>query len=521
MGATIVNPLGWTLIHSLWQCAAIALLCAALNRTLRRAAANTRYLVSYLLLLAMPIASAITFASLSARHPVVSMTHMPAGAISLAAAPLASTSAASRQPLPYLAIIVWLWLSGVIAMSVWSAAGWAGAQRLKRRSKRALPEVWQQRLSTLAEQLRIRRTIGLYETALAQVPAVIGWIRPVILVPAGALLNLSAAELEALIAHELAHVRRHDYLANLLQSAIEVVMFYHPAVWWISKRIRAEREHCCDDLAIAACGNRMTYARALTALEELRGAPQFAMAATSGSLVSRIRRLLGKDEPQRRSLPVWIALVTLSMALLSVWSGPRLRAQPRASNPQPKPAPAAAAPLREGYLAGLVDAGYTEISVDEIIELKNNGISPAFIKGILQAGLGTPTPRQLIALKNNGVNSEYARAAAAAHIADMNFERLGHLKHNDVNLEAVGQIHAQGFGPFTTEQVIDLQHNGALHPGLFAALKESGYAKVDTRQIVEAQRSGLSPDALRSLREQRFTNLTLEQVIKLKRAGVI
>ena len=163
-------------------------------------------------------------------------------------------------------MVVWFWLAGVIAMSIWSAAGWFIAQRLKRRSNRVLPEIWQSRMATLAGQLGIRRGIRLCESTLAQVPAVIGWIRPVILIPAGALINLSAQELEAVLAHELAHIRRFDYVANLLQSAIEALLFYHPAMWWIAKRIRAERENCCDDLAIAACGDRVVYARALTAL---------------------------------------------------------------------------------------------------------------------------------------------------------------------------------------------------------------------------------------------------------------
>ncbi len=167
-----------------------------------------------------------------------------------------------------------------------------------------------------------------------------------ILVPAGALINLSANELEAILAHELAHIRRFDYVANLLQSAIEALMFYHPGVWWIGKRIRAERENCCDDLAIAACGDRVVYARALTALEELRsGYPRFAMAATSGPLLSRVRRLLGKDDPRRRSLPVWMALATVLVAGLVASSGLRLRAQSTPTPPSP-PEAATAAPAR-------------------------------------------------------------------------------------------------------------------------------------------------------------------------------
>jgi beta-lactamase regulating signal transducer with metallopeptidase domain len=499
-----INHLGWALIHSLWQCTAVALLYGILSLLSRRAGANTRYLAAYLSLLAMPVAFIATLLTLNTHAAIVlAPSTQP---VMLAAGPLPP---ATPVPVlvPWLAIVVWIWLTGVISMSVWSAAGWAAAQRLKRRGKNPLPEIWQQRVAVVATRLQIRRRVRLYQTAFAQVPAVIGWIRPVILIPAGALLNLTPQQLEAIIAHELAHVRRHDYLANLLQSAIEVAMFYHPAIWWIGKRIRAEREHCCDDLAIAACGDRILYARALTALEELR-CPQFAMAATGGSLATRIRRLLGRGEPQRRSLPLWIAIATLLIAFVGV----------RAHS---SPAPVHVTPHLQGYLAGLVDADYTNISVDEIIDLKNNGIAPEFIKGILHAGLGTPSPKTLIHLHNNGLTPEYAREAAAARIADLDFDRLVPLKQNGVNVEALGRIHSLGFGPFTTSEAIDLQRHGALRPDLFAALKESGYTKLDAHQAIAAQNSGLSPDSLRNLRAQKFTSLTFEQLLKLKRAGVI
>src|SRR6185436_11585192 len=129
-------------------------------------------------------------------------------------------------------------------------------------------------------------------------PAVVGWLRPVVLIPASAVIGLSAAQLEAVIVHELAHIRRFDALANLLQMAVETALFYHPAVWWISRRIRVEREHCCDDVAVATSGDALGYAKALASLEEWRALPSpaessLALAATGGVLKHRISRLLG------------------------------------------------------------------------------------------------------------------------------------------------------------------------------------------------------------------------------------
>jgi len=114
--------------------------------------------------------------------------------------------------------------------------------------------------------------VRLLISALVQVPTVIGWLRPVVLVPVGALSGLPAEYLEALLLHELAHVRRHDYLVNILQSVAEALLFYHPAVWWVSGHIRAERELCCDDVAVAVSGDALTYARALAHWNRTPGA---------------------------------------------------------------------------------------------------------------------------------------------------------------------------------------------------------------------------------------------------------
>jgi hypothetical protein len=118
------------------------------------------------------------------------------------------------------------------------------------------------------------------------VPIVVGWIRPTLIVPAAVLGGLSPSELEAVLAHELAHIRRHDYLVNLLQSAVETLLFYHPGVWWTSHVVRVEREHCCDDLAVKACGDAVLYARAMTAIELMRHDPagSMAMAVTGSAL---------------------------------------------------------------------------------------------------------------------------------------------------------------------------------------------------------------------------------------------
>ncbi len=154
-------------------------------------------------------------------------------------------------------------------------------------------------------------------------PLVIGFLRPVILMPVGLLAGLPAAQVEALLLHELAHIRRYDYLVNLLQIFVEGLIFYHPAVWWMAGVIRAERENCCDDLVVATQGDAYQYASALAALEHNRGdARQPALAANGGSLVKRIRRLLAQPETPRSALTPILSAAILSVtmvAALAAW----------------------------------------------------------------------------------------------------------------------------------------------------------------------------------------------------------
>ena len=164
------------------------------------------------------------------------------------------------------------------------------------------------------------------ETALAEVPGVVGYMRPVILIPAGLLAGMPASQMEAILMHELAHIRRHDYLANLLQTVGEGFLFYHPAIWWISHVIRAERENCCDDLVVAASGDAHGYAAALAALEENRWmATKAVLASTGGNLVKRINRLLYPAKGTALAPFVSAAILMLAAAgALAAWQAQAL-----------------------------------------------------------------------------------------------------------------------------------------------------------------------------------------------------
>jgi hypothetical protein len=199
------------------------------------------------------------------------------------------------------------------------------------------PEAWLQKLNRIRSQMNMTRTVVLLESSRTQIPLVIGYARRAILLPVGLLTGIPAEQIELILMHELAHIRRADYLFNMLQTVVESIMFYNPAVWWISNVIRTERENCCDDIVIEITDAGPLYAAALTALEENRSNQmEVAMAATGGSLVKRIRRILRQSEPRTSA-----AVPMLSAAAVIVVIGGLLAAHPAAlSQPVPAVAPA-------------------------------------------------------------------------------------------------------------------------------------------------------------------------------------
>jgi uncharacterized protein involved in exopolysaccharide biosynthesis/beta-lactamase regulating signal transducer with metallopeptidase domain len=312
--STLAERVGLMLLHSLWQSALIGCAFAVVQAALRRYSANARYLAGCvgmaLLLIApvitlvvgdIPVPNARGGASFAAIGGLVKAPSVP-----MAEAPNAKVENNNYSWLRWLEdLFRWLapnlaavWLLGVGVFSIRLMGSWWWTRSLRTIEGGMLEPGWIETLNDLRCRLEISRPVRLLQSTLVEVPTVIGWLRPVILLPAASLAGLSPAQLEAIIAHELAHVRRFDYVVNACQCLIETLLFFNPITWWISRCVREERENCCDDLVITVCGNRVAYASALTALEEARAdLPQLAFAATGGSLLNRIRRLASTQEP--------------------------------------------------------------------------------------------------------------------------------------------------------------------------------------------------------------------------------
>ena len=330
----LVQNLGWALLHFVWQGALIGCVTALLLALLRNARPQTRYAVacaSLLLCLLLPLARLMLVdGSMASVLPAMSPASAGLGSLAPGAAglPVATAGPAGSDdttaPAAWAAIVPWLvplWMLGLGLFSARMLLGLLWLRRLHRQAPvpgadglQALQMRWQHNIASMAEGFGLTRTVVLRLVDELDSPVTAGWWRPVIFVPASLISGMPPDFLEALLAHELAHVKRFDYVVNLIQSAIEMLLFYHPAVWWLSRQIRLEREQIADDLAAARLGDTRRLALALQQLDLFQSSiNQFAPAANGGVLMSRIKRLI---RPEARSLNWKISLPLGGMLLL-------------------------------------------------------------------------------------------------------------------------------------------------------------------------------------------------------------
>jgi beta-lactamase regulating signal transducer with metallopeptidase domain len=342
----LMRQVGWTLLHSLWQGALVGVVFVLLRFALRRRSADMRYLAGCLCLVALVAAPLLTLliarASSPASGPGVSVEAAPTGAAvsGLSVAGLGrpfggnGTYWSLERGADFFArlapVVAIFWVLGVTFFSFkLTRSCWCVGQ-LRTRDHEPVDAGWMETLDDLRRRLGVSRPVRLLKSALVEVPTVIGWVRPVILLPATTLTGLTPGQLETILAHELAHVRRLDYVVNAFQCLVETLMFYHPVAWWISGCIREERENCCDDLVIRVCGDRVGYARALATLEGLRAElPEWAFAASGGSLLNRIRRLVGLTNDKGRVTAREVSrLALLGIGLVLILLGVRVLISP-------------------------------------------------------------------------------------------------------------------------------------------------------------------------------------------------
>lgn len=297
------REIGWTLIHFLWQGLLLAALLHMALPFCRSATARHNCALATLILMAwVPVATFLYF------HDFTGINHSAV----LSNAPVS-------LPAPWINGLVLPWLAGIGILSLRALGGWQLVRALERRNTLAVPPALLQRCQVLQRRMTLTAPVRFLLSRRVDVPMVIGWLRPVVLIPISALASLPPQQLDALILHELAHIRRLDTMTNMLLVMVETILFYHPAVWWVSRQVRTEREHACDDAAVAACGDAVTYVEALTSLESWKGMGGLALAANGGRLKSRVARLLDAPvEPPSFSQSAITGLALLGLLAASV-----------------------------------------------------------------------------------------------------------------------------------------------------------------------------------------------------------
>ncbi|TAK43680.1 MAG: M56 family metallopeptidase [Saprospiraceae bacterium] len=319
----VLHALGWSVLHSFWQAFVVALILSAYLTGWKRQSTQKRYLASYLALSTTLLLAIFTFLwfllESQANATIVSEVTAANGEVMgryFIENPPSALMVYFNEHLP---LIVSVWLLGMGVFILKMLGGLLYVQRLKHRGSQPLAGQWQRQLQTLSSRLGVQKTVRLVESALVHTPMVAGWLKPIILIPVGAVNNLTVEQVEAILAHELAHIYRHDYLLNLLQSVIEFLLYFNPAVWWISANIRTERENCCDDLAVGLCGNSLTYARALLSLQEMRQvAPALAMPflRSKHQLLNRINRILQLSPSKSNAMEKLSTTILMLVAVL-------------------------------------------------------------------------------------------------------------------------------------------------------------------------------------------------------------
>ena len=316
-GQWIVHAVGWTLLHFCWQGTLVAAMLACVLRLLENS--RSRYVAACVALALMVVMPAATLAHLGMADYRIALALRNAPVESgsallvqagdgVAGGPWAVRAAADLdRAMPW---VLLAWMAGAVLFLVRLSVGFGVARRMRWVGVEPAPAALQEAFARLKQQMGLLRPVKLLHSALIEVPTVIGWLRPVVLIPVSCFTGLSEAQIEAILCHELAHIRRYDYLVSVCQSFVEALLFYHPAVWWVSRQVRRERECCCDEVAVALGGDVLMYARALKTMEERRSLyPEVALGVNGGVLTMRIKRLLGYTEKSVASQAVSIALL--------------------------------------------------------------------------------------------------------------------------------------------------------------------------------------------------------------------
>jgi beta-lactamase regulating signal transducer with metallopeptidase domain len=570
-----LDAIAWTLIHFCWQAAAIAGIYRLSTVLLARSTSQTRYLIAVVAMLMMVGAAVGTFASQMRSATPSPALRNAASTIEDASLALPRTIApglisqhqgvAGSTQANLLRWIDGFWVLGVVVLSVRSLGGWWMIQRLRATAIEDAPEQVRESFRRIFAAMGLRRPVLLRVSSAVAGPITVGALRALVLLPLSAITLLGPDELEMVLAHELAHVRRADFLCNLLQTLVETLFFFHPAVWWMGNRIRHERELCCDDLALKVCPNPVTYATALFRLEEQRARHwRLAMALdghqTPQTLRLRIARILGEPVARSGRRPVQpfslvVACVALAISLTAARpvvaslnpahlpasthiasiqvSAPQVKvikpvlaatthlvspgAVLEAASESQEKQPDAAQP-RASYIDRMKDAGY-DVDLDKLIAMKVQNVTPEYAQGMAQAGFGKPSADELIACKIQGVTPEYLAELKQQGFQVKSFQDTISFRIFGVTPEFVAGMKNAGFSDLTSQQLVALRVQGVTPEYAQEIARE--YPGASVEDVIKTRIFRIDAPFIESAKKHGFTHLSLEKLVQLRITGLL
>lgn len=568
----VAEPATAALIHFLWQGSLVAIGLGIVLQFLRRGSADQRYRCAcwaLLLMVLLPIGTAVRHAYLNVE--VESRTMLAATeaagdpvrwntttAIKQLARNTETTPVSSRIAGSLLRQLAWnpersgsthwilgVWLGGILLLSVAHVGGWFQVQKLRMAEIEGAPEAWQDRADRLCRRLGVHRPVRVLCSAAVEIPMVVGWLRPVVLIPAGTLMGLPIQQIECILAHELAHVWRRDYLVNLLQIIAETLLFYHPAVWWVSRQIRIERENCCDDIAVELSGNKLAYVRALVDLEELRHtSPRLALGAGDGSLVKRVKRLVGGPAMNTNSSRSLLTGTLVALGILVCGAVLALAAQQQLGDAMTLAS--AATDDREAITGRWSAERYGDEFYFEIREGRTrngrfnmtlhadpddfNGLSYAedvTFRLIREAGEFVFTgdfegPEERA--EGDGrftftPDAHYMSRLAELGTSDLDDDAMIVLAAQDLRTRDVGKLRDKGYGPFDGDELVTIAIFDVT-PEYIDDMGRLGFKKIEMDDLVAMRVHGIDREYVEGLREAGVESDSVDDLLGWKVHGI-
>ncbi|MBU0985010.1 MAG: M56 family metallopeptidase [candidate division Zixibacteria bacterium] len=608
----LITTVSWTLIHSLWQGAVISLLLAVVLAVHRSRSARLRYGLACGALLMLTLTVAVTAVTITGSHTPASKRTTgefaiamvsPAGVSPAAAATAdpgkAGTTVRSEQQAGpvFTQYVFGIWLIGLVVLSFYNVAGWHRARAMARIGALAVPTSWQQVCTALALRLNIRHSVTVVQSAAAKVPCVIGWLRPVLLLPISAFTGLTDDQIRMLLAHELAHIQRHDVMVNYLQLVLETVLFCNPAVWWISRAIRIEREFCCDDIAVAISGDRLGYARTLTDLEHLRATDLSpALGVNGGSLLMRVRRLFEPATPRSTHGHASLAALATVAAVVALYAGLIGGVTTGSATAEPLTAETSFTPERDDikghwsidsdndeiqlelkfpdgwsttrhlyaedlveptgqsdqhfsmghdagtfhfvgtlerdrneyfgrgqvhfrsnpdYINTMQDYGYRIRPGKGCLKMAVHNVSLEFVRGLSEAGYADMSLDELVEMRIHDVTPEYIASLEALGMSHIRRNRLVEMRIHRVDADFVGALAELGYTNLSPSRLVEMRiHN--VDPDFVGELASLGYRDIDPGQLVAMSIHNVTPDYVSQLAELGYTNISSDDLVSMR-----